>query len=307
MSRAAEARPGSGLPTDQVDILRGVEPELQSPVGIVYFGESPRREKLLRLVSTKTGLAFRRLPGGQENNDSSSTDIVAGKINYGLSEELPRIIRSSRKTRVAIAGDVTLLVQTVRRNGSIGWDRIGKPEHPRADFQEVLRKMIRTVEAKGDPSYFSYAIDAASESRLIQGLALKREPTVKSSFISVALKEEAVRYFATDQGAQEYLDTSRRLLASSLYRSGLVDRRGSSPAEACAAFEIAVWEMYKAISSIDREKRSGRRFKHKLLTAFKAAYHGIDPDVVAQVHPDAPRLVAQWDWPNQIMEASRAV
>ena len=303
---SAPGRPNFRLPTNQTEILRHLEPESQSPIGIVYFGESPKRETLLRHVARETGLTFRRLPGGQEDNNLSSAEIASAKIGYGLREELPRIIRSSRRTRVAIAGDVTILVQTLRRDGNIDWDRLGKPEHPRADFQEVLRNMIRTVETTGDHSYFSYCIDAASESRLIQGLEEKRQPVVANHFINVALKEDAVRYFATDQGTQEYLDASRKLLESSLHRNGLEGHQRSSPADACAAFEIAIWEMFKAISSIDGKGRSNRRFKYKLLTAFKAAYHGIDPEVVAQVHPDAPRLVAQWNWPDQVMNAVRA-
>ena len=306
MSRMADARVDSGLPSvNLAETSRALESELQAPVGIVYFGQSPKRDALLRFVAKQTGLAFRRLPGGEEDNTLFSAQIAAAKIDHGLSEELPKIIRSSKKSRVAVAGDVTILLQTIGAGGKIIWDKKGKPEHLRADFQEVLQQMIETVGLTRDRSYYSYSIDAASESRLIEGLDVKRTASV-GQFVHVGLSEGAVKHFATKEGTQEYMDESRRFLMSPQYRNGLVNRQLATPAEACAGFEIAVFEKFKAIASIDGVKRNDTKFAQRLRSAFWAAYVGIDPEVLGQIHPDAPQLATQWPWLDQIMEYANA-
>jgi hypothetical protein len=272
--------------------------EILRPDRIISVSRSPKRGAFARFIAETKGLSIVSVPGGDEDNDLAPSQIVSGKIDHALQLLDTQIPPESRETIVLFAADVQSHTALLGHDGKTSSKARGKSEDI-FEAKLVFEGMIDAARVSGDKRQLGYMIEASSESRTLIGRHTQSGEAV-TNFFHVALQQDAVEYFATSHGGQEYLDALRKFLRSPQYISNGL-KHPASPTEISGMLDLMTLEKLGAIRKINRVSRESSDYPRQLEETAFAAYVGFDVSILEQITPDAQQLINLWPWPKTII------
>lgn len=281
------------------DFAAHPRPETENPQVVYYAGASPKRGALLRMMTETQGTILVSIPGGPEDNALAPVEIAAGKIDHAILELTKRgVINPDSEARIVlVAADVQVHSPILKHDGKTVSRTSGKPEEPYG-VRQLFQGMIDSARVTGDKRDYRYLIEAGSEAQTMIG-ALTTEKDPHTNYFHIALEQQAVDFFATQNGTKLYMDALSRFLRSPQYlSSGLV--HPGSPTEICGGLDLAVLEKLRAVRKINQTPRESPEFENELKSAFLAAYIGFDVSILKHVNPNAQGLIAQWPWLQKV-------
>jgi len=283
------------------DFVAPRRPETEAPSIIYYAGKSPKRKAFLQTMAETQGKTLLPIDGGPENNSLDPVQIAAGKIEHALLLlGIGKKIDPDSKTQtVLVAADVQIHSPFLKPDGKTVSRTSGKPEEL-YNVRQIFQGMIDSAIATGDKRNLQYLIEAGSESRTMAGPRTIRIEA-DTNYFHIALEQQAVEFFATQNGTKMYLDELNRFLKCPQYLSNGITCPGS-PTEICGGLDLAVLKKLGAVRKINQTPRESPDFESELKAAFLAAYVGFDVSVLEQVNPNAQRLIEQWPWLQRVTD-----
>jgi hypothetical protein len=267
---------------------------------VIYAGTSPKKGALLDMLTRPLGITVIRKDAGKEHNDSPTPTITTRKIDVVL----PTIVDKKKGPPnpqapvLVVAADVLTYSPKLRSDGFIEQVPRGKPGEI-FDIRQVFQDMRDAARTSGDIRNYSYNIDAASEARITKGEEV--EVTRGRNLAHVALDQELVDYFATEEGISEYLKVLKAFLKGPYYISEEGPKHPGSPAGVAGGLELAVLGYFGAVHKVDRISRKDpdiymKNFRNIVVTA----YFGFHEDVLTLVNPNAIQMIEDWTYVDNI-------
>lgn len=299
MQRGAEILLPQGV--TRPDFVARPHPEAENPPIIYYAGKSLKRIAFLQRMAAAQGKILLSVGGGLEDNDLKPEQIATGKIEHALAllGKSGEIDLNSRTKIILIAADVQVHSPTLKPDGKTASRASGKLKEL-YEVRHVFQGMTDSARTIGDKRDHRYLIEAGSESRTMVGAQII-ETKKDTNYFHIALEQQAVAFFATPEGAEQYLDELSRFLRSPQYLSNGVEEPGS-PTEISGGLDLAVLKKLGAVRKINQTPRESPDFERVFGSAIFAAYIGFDASVLEQISPNAQQLIDQWPWLQKVTD-----